>query len=337
MHTTEMAATVQALLSPGKGLLAADESFSTIEKRFALIHIPSTEETRRAYREMLFTTPGLGDYISGVILFDETIREHDSQGTPFPALLQRHGIIPGIKVDEGTTPLANFGDELITEGLDGLAKRCAEYRELGARFSKWRAVFTIGERIPSPTAIAANAEVLARYAAICQQAGLVPIVEPEVLMTGTHTLERCAEATEQVLHGVFASIFAHRVILELMLLKPSMVLSGDRAPQQAGVVEVAEATVRCLRRTVPAAVPGIVFLSGGQQAVEATEHLNAINRLDHAPWVVSFSYARALQLPALYAWKGDQELITAAQDALIHRAKCNSAASLGKYTEKDEG
>ena len=306
MKTAEMEKTVQALLAPGKGLLAADESFSTIAKRLALIQLPSTEETRRAYREMLFTTPRLGEYISGVILFDETIRSQDAQGTPFPALLQRQGMVPGIKVDQGTTALANFTGEKITEGLDGLATFCEEYQHLGARFTKWRAVVTIdGLTTPSPTAIAANAKVLARYAAISQQAGLVPIVEPEVLMTGNHTLDRCEAVTEQVLHRVFDRLFAHRVLFELMLLKPSMVLPGEQSPQPASIDEVADATLRCLCRTVPSSVPGIVFLSGGQDAVTATQHLNAINQRGRGPWVLSFSFARALQLPALQKLAGE--------------------------------
>jgi len=336
MDTTALENTVTALLAPGKGLLAADESFPTIEKRFALIDLPSTEETRTAYREMLFTTPGIGQFISGVILFDETIRGKDHAGTPFPAVLERQGIIPGIKVDRGTTPLVNFPGEKITAGLDGLAKRCAEYRDLGARFTKWRDVFAINEHTPSPAAIAANAEVLARFAASSQEAGLVPIVEPEVLMTGNHTLERCEAVTERVLHGVFAALVAHRVALELMLLKPSMVLTGEQAPQQASDEAVAEATTRCLCRTVPAAVPGIMFLSGGQEPITATRHLNAINRRGDMPWVLSFSFARALQIPALYAWKGRPENVPAAQRAFYHRAQCNSLARQGRYTAQAE-
>lgn len=333
MNLDDMESTVKALLAPGKGLLAADESFPTIEKRFALINMPSTPETRRDYREMLFTTPRLGEFISGVILFDETIRQRDSKGTPFPDVLRQQGIVPGIKVDKGTTALVNFPGERITAGLDGLADRFAEYRELGARFSKWRAVFSIDASTPSVTATLANAEVLARYAAISQQAGLVPIVEPEVLMTGNHSIDRCKVVTEWVLHGVFDALFAHRVKCEQMLLKPSMVLSGEQASPQASVDEVAEATTGCLRRTVPAAVPGIVFLSGGQDAITATRHLNAINQVAGMPWVLSFSFARALQIPALTTWKGDPSRVETAQHALYHRAKCNSYARRGEYTD----
>lgn len=327
-----MQATVTKLLEPYKGLLAADESFPTIEKRLALIHLPSTADTRRAFREMLFTTPGLGEFISGVILFDETIRQQDSHGRAFPAVLEGHGILPGIKVDEHTMDLVNFPGERITRGLDTLAARCAEYRELGARFTKWRAVFTISEHTPSPVAMQANAEVLARYAAISQAAGLVPIVEPEVLMAGDHPLERCEEVTTHVLRAVFDALAVHRVVMELLLLKPNMVLPGEKSPQQVSSKAVADATGHSLRRAVPAAVPGIVFLSGGQEAVTATEHLNAINQLGSLPWVVSFSFSRALELPALYAWNGDASRVKDAQQVLYHRAKCNSAARQGQYS-----
>ncbi|MHB0937457.1 MAG: class I fructose-bisphosphate aldolase, partial [Armatimonadota bacterium] len=303
MQSREMEATVRALIALGKGVLAADESFPTIEKRFKSIDLPSTEENRRAYRELLLSAPGIGAYISGVILFDETIRQQDASGTSFPEMLRRQGVIPGIKVDGGTAPLDNFPHEHITEGLDGLGLRLAEYYELGARFTKWRNVYTIGPGLPTSTAIAANAEILARSAAACQRAGLVPIVEPEVLMDGDHSLEECEAVTIRVHAALFAALRAHRVILELMLLKPNMVLPGEHGPR-ASVEEVAQATLRCLRQAVPAAVPGIVFLSGGQDPVLATRHLNAMNRIGSAPWVLSFSYARALQKPALERWQG---------------------------------
>jgi len=335
MLQTEMESTIAALLAPGKGILAADESFPTIEKRFTAVGISSTEQTRRAYREMLFTTPGIGGYISGVILFDETLRGHTLHGISFPELLSRQGIIPGIKVDAGTAPLDNFPDERVTAGLDGLATRLAEYRELGARFAKWRAVYTIGPGLPTATAIAANAEILARYAAACQHAGLAPIVEPEVLMTGDHTLEQCEAITARAQAAVFNALRAHRVSLELMLLKPNMALPGEKGPR-AGVEQVASATLRCLRQTVPAAVPGVVFLSGGQDAVRAARHLDIMNRLDNAPWVLSFSFARALQEPALERWRGKPENAAAAQQVFLHRARCAGAAALGAYTDAME-
>lgn len=335
MPQHEMEATIRALIAPGKGVLAADESLPTIEKRFTAVNLPSTEENRRAYRELLFTTPGIGDYISGVILFDETIRQRDSSGTPFPEVLQQRGIVPGIKVDGGTAPLDNFPDERITVGLDGLDKRLADYYALGARFTKWRGVYTIGPGLPTSTAIASNAEILARFAAACQHAGLVPIVEPEVLMDGDHTLEQCEAVTVRVLDALFTALRAHRVTLELMLLKPNMVLPGEHGPN-ASVDQVAEATLRCLRQVVPAAVPGIVFLSGGQGPVLATRHLNAMNRISNAPWVLSFSFARALQKPALERWRGKPENVTAAQRIFLHRAHCNSAAAQGAYTDAME-
>jgi fructose-bisphosphate aldolase class I len=324
------------LVAPGKGILAADESFPTIEKRFKSINLPSTEENRRAYREVLFTTKGVGEFISGVILFDETIRQKTRDGRPFVQVLEEQGIIPGIKVDNGAKAMANFPGEKITEGLDGLRDRLKEYRGLGARFAKWRAVITIGEGIPTQTCIDANAEALARYAALCQEGDLVPIVEPEVLMDGPHTIERHFEVTEQTLRSVFRALAEHRVALEGMLLKPNMVLSGKECPQQASVQEVAEATVRCMRRVVPAAVPGLVFLSGGQTDQQATEHLNAMNRLPDLPWQLSFSYGRALQAPVLKAWKGDAANVAAAQQAFYHRAWCNSKARFGDYTEAME-
>jgi len=323
------------MVSPGKGVLAADESTGTIEKRFKGIGVENTEEHRRGYRDMLFTTPGLGQYISGVILYDETLRQKSSNGTPFPELISRQGVVPGIKVDTGAKPMALCPGETVTEGLDGLSKRCAEYVKLGARFAKWRAVITIGAGIPSRACIVANAHALARYAAICQAAGLVPIVEPEVLMDGNHTIERCEEVTEWTLREVFAALNDQRVKPEEMVLKPSMVVSGKDCPRQAGVGEVAERTLKVLKRTVPAAVPGIAFLSGGQSDELATEHLDAMNRLGakegRLPWVLTFSYGRALQQPSLKAWRGSNANVAAAQAALAHRARMNGLAATGKY------
>jgi fructose-bisphosphate aldolase class I len=326
----------RAIVAPGKGILAADESTGTIEKRFRSIEVESTEEHRRAYRELLFTTHGAGEFISGVILFDETIRQRAADGTPFPEVLDRQGIMPGIKVDKGAKDLAGFPGEKITEGLDGLRDRLGSYRELGARFTKWRAVIAIGEHIPTRTCIHANAEALARFAALSQEAGLVPIVEPEVLMDGAHTIERCYDVTADTLGAVFAALRAHRVRLDGMLLKPNMVLSGADCPEQAGVRQVAEATVACLRDTVPASVPGIVFLSGGQTDEAATAHLNAMNQLGAQPWQLSFSYGRALQAPALTAWKGEATNGPAAQRAFYHRARLNGAARFGRYSEDME-
>jgi len=324
------------LVAAGKGILAADESSGTIEKRLKSISVPSTEENRRTYREILFTTAGAGEFISGVILFDETIRQKTRDGRTFVEALEQQGIIPGIKVDKGAKAMANFLGEKVTEGLDGLRERLAEYRQLGARFAKWRAVITISENIPTRTCIEANAETLARYAALCQEADLVPIVEPEVLMDGAHTIERHFEVTQQTLESVFHSLYEHRVALEGMLLKPNMVLSGKDCQQQASVQEVAEATVRCMKRVVPAAVPGLVFLSGGQTDQQATEHLNAMNHLEHLPWELSFSFGRALQAPVLKAWKGDPANTADAQQAFHHRAWCNSKARFGKYSEEME-
>ncbi len=331
----EMESTVEALLAFGKGILAADESFPTIEKRFKALDIPSTEKNRRAYRKMLFTTPGLSEFISGVILFDETIRQKTGRVT-MPETLARQAIIPGIKVDLGTMALPAFAGEKITQGLDGLREKLAAYRELGARFTKWRAVIAIGERLPTTTCIEANARALALFAALSQEAGLVPIVEPEILMDGNHTLARCEEVTSATLKTVFAALFDHRVVLEAMLLKTGMVLSGKDCPQQGDVGQVAEATLRCLRRAVPAAVPGIVFLSGGQSDVAATERLNAICRAGGVPWTLSFSFGRALQDTALKLWKGSPANVAVAQAALLHRAKCNSLAVQGKYSEQAE-
>jgi len=333
----QLDATVRELVGPGRGILAADESDDTIRRRFQALGIENTAESRRRYRDLLFTTPDIGRFISGVILFDETIRQKADDGTSFPAVLKRAAIVPGIKVDRGAKTLASSPSEKITEGLDGLRERLAEYRGLGARFAKWRAVITIGDGIPTLLCIEANAHALARYAALCQEAGLVPIVEPEVLMDGDHTIERCFEVTEATLHRVFRALQDHRVVLEHALLKPNMVVAGIQCPQQAGVDEVAELTVRCLRRTVPAAVPGIVFLSGGQSAERATAHLNAMNRLPGPrPWPLSFSFARALQAPAMETWRGEPSKVAAAQKAFRHRAECNAAAREGRYTPELE-
>jgi fructose-bisphosphate aldolase, class I len=334
--TDELRATATALVAPGKGILAADESSGTIKKRFDSIQVDSTEDHRRAYRELLFTTEGAAEFISGVILYDETLRQRAADGTPLPEVLSRQGVICGIKVDKGTTGLAGFEGEKITEGLDGLAKRLAEYRELGARFTKWRAVITIGEHIPGLTCIQANAEALGRFAACSQEAGLVPIVEPEVLMDGDHTIERCDRVTRETLAEVFQALRRHQVRFGGMLLKPNMVLSGSDCPTQAGVEEVARATVDALVDTVPASVPGIVFLSGGQSDEAATAHLNAMNRLGGAPWQLSFSYGRALQAPALKAWKGEPANAPAAQRAFLQRARLNGAARSGSWTEAME-
>ena len=336
MAADELAVTAAALVAPGKGILAADESSGTIAKRFTSIQVESTAEHRRAYRELLFTTEGAAEFISGVICYDETLRQRAADGTPLPEILARQGIICGVKVDEGTVGLAGFEGEKITEGLDGLSDRLVAYRELGARFTKWRAVITIGEHIPSFGCIAANAEALGRFAASSQEAGLVPIVEPEVLMDGDHTIERCDRATRDTLEEVFAALWRHRVRLDGILLKPNMVLSGGDCVTQAGVTQVAEATLACLRDHVPASVPGIVFLSGGQSDEVATAHLNAMNRLGGAPWELSFSYGRALQAPALKAWKGQAANGPAAQQACWHRARRNGAARTGSYTEAME-
>jgi fructose-bisphosphate aldolase class I len=336
MTQTQLEGIARALVAKGKGVLAADESQPTIEKRFKQIGLASTEEHRRAYREMLFTAPGIGEHVSGVILFDETIRQSASNGERLAKILERAGVIPGIKVDAGAKDLAGFPGEKITEGLDGLRKRLAEYRQLGARFTKWRAVITIGNGIPTRFCIDANAHALARYAALSQEAGLVPIVEPEVLMDGDHTIERCEEVTETTLKSVFFHLHAHRVALEGMLLKPNMVISGKTCPDQASVDDVARATVRCLLRSVPAAVPGIVFLSGGQSEETATAHLNAMNALGTHPWELSFSYGRALQDSALKTWGGKPANVAAAQKAFLHRARCNGAARSGKWSRKME-
>jgi fructose-bisphosphate aldolase class I len=314
-----------------KGILAADESTGTIKKRFDGIRLESTEEHRRSYREMLFTAPGASSWISGVILYDETIRQKTRDGVPFPAYLEKNGIIPGIKVDIGAKPLAQFPGETITEGLDGLRERLAEYRKLGARFAKWRAVIDIGADIPTRFAIAANAHALARYAALCQEQDIVPIVEPEVLMDGAHSIERCEEVTSRTLQTVFDALFEHRIELECMVLKPNMVISGKKAPNRAKPEQVAEATVRCLKRHVPPAVAGIAFLSGGQSPTEATQHLSLMNKLAPLPWPLTFSYGRALQDTALAAWGGASAKVAAAQKELLRRAQFNGLATRGAY------
>ena len=337
MSGASLQETARALVADGKGILAADESSGTIKKRLDSINVESTEANRRDYRALLFSTPGAGQHISGVILFDETLRQNAADGTPLVEIIQDAGMIPGIKVDKGAKPLAGHPDETVTEGLDGLRERLEEYAGLGARFTKWRAVYRIGETIPGPACITTNAHALARFAALSQEAGLVPIVEPEVLMDGDHDIDDCDEVTEEALRTVFAELAVQEVLLEGMLLKPNMVLSGKDCPEQAGVEEVAARTLRCLRRTVPAAVPGMVFLSGGQSDEAATLHLNAMNKLagrasaEPAPWKLSFSYGRALQAAPLKAWAGDHDKLAAAQAALMERAKANGAATLGQY------
>ncbi|HET7370594.1 MAG TPA: class I fructose-bisphosphate aldolase [Gammaproteobacteria bacterium] len=328
--------TARALVAEGRGILAADESTGTIKKRFDTIGVESTEETRRAYRDLLFTTPDMEKFISGVIMYDETIRQSTADGVSFSKHLADMDVIPGIKVDKGAKPLAGHPDEKVTEGLDGLRDRLKEYADLGAKFAKWRAVITISDTIPSDACISVNAHALARYAALCQEAGIVPIVEPEVLMNGAHGIDRCEAVTSATLKAVFNALTEQGVYLEGMLLKPNMVISGEDCPQQAGVEEVAAATVRCLRRFVPAAVPGIVFLSGGQSAELATEHLNAMHKLGPQPWALSFSYGRALQAPALDQWRGQEGNVTAAKQAFRHRAECNSAATRGTYSSDME-
>ena len=339
MNTQQLIDTARALVAGDKGLLAMDESNPTCNKRFAALGIPQTVEARRAYRELIVTTPGLGECISGAILYDETIRQQKQDGTPFVQALADAGIVPGIKVDTGAKDMAGHPGEKITEGLDGLRDRLAEYAQMGARFAKWRAVIAVGDDLPSRGCIEANAQALARYAALCQEAGLVPVVEPEVLMDGEHTLERCGEVTEEVLRTVFDQLYTQRVMLEGMLLKPNMVLPGLTCPKQATVDEVADATVRCLLRAVPAAVPGIAFLSGGQSAELASARLNAMNLRfkSRLPWALAFSFARAIQQPALEIWRGEEAHVVAAQQALVHRARCNGAARRGEYNDAVEG
>jgi fructose-bisphosphate aldolase class I len=333
MSNAEMEKTVAELTAPGKGILAADESGGTIEKRFKTINVTSTEETRRDYRELLFSASGLGSFISGVILYEETLKQKSTAGVPLPTLLTARGIVPGIKVDKGTVPLPRFPGEKLTQGLDGLAERLTEYKKIGARFAKWRAVIDVAPGIPTSQAIAANAHALARYAALCQDQAIVPIVEPEVLMDGDHTIATSATVTEEVLHTVFDALHTQRVALECMILKPNMVVPGLKCRQQASAEEVGRATVACLRRTVPAAVPGIFFLSGGMSDEAATANLNAMNALaKNKPWVLSFSYGRALQAAALNAWRGAAAKKAGAQQALLKRARLNAAAREGKYT-----
>lgn len=336
MNPAVLTATAHALVAPGKGILAADESSGTIKKRFDTIQLASTEENRRAYRELLFTTDGAEQFISGVILYDETMRQQARDGTPLPQVLAQRGVIPGIKVDKGTKNLAFYPGEKITEGLDGLAERLADYHALGARFTKWRAVIDISPTVPTLGAIRMNAQALARYAALCQEQDLVPIVEPEVLMDGDHDIDRCAEVTELVLRTLFDELYLARVSLEGLLLKPNMIIPGKKALRQAGADEVAEATLRILHRAVPSAVPGIVFLSGGQTPAQATENLNALNRRGPHPWQLSFSYGRALQEPVLQAWRGSEANVFTAQRVYYHRAACNGSARFGTYTAAQE-
>jgi fructose-bisphosphate aldolase class I len=336
MNRGELARIASAMVAKNKGILAADESTSTIKKRFDSIKLESTEEHRRTYREMLFTAAGAGDYFSGVILYDETLRQKAKDGTPFPELLNKKGIIPGIKVDTGAKPMAGFKGETLTEGLDGLRERLVEYHKLGARFAKWRAVIDIGEGIPTPYAIEANAHALARYAALCQENDIVPIVEPEVLMDGGHSIERCEEVTSATLQTVFNQLFEHRVMLEGMVLKPNMIISGKKAANRAGPEQVAEATLRVLKRHVPPAVPGIAFLSGGQSSAEATLHLSLMNKSGPLPWALTFSYGRALQDDALKSWAGQAARFADGQKQLTKRAKLNSLATTGGYSSAME-
>ncbi|MCS7006981.1 MAG: class I fructose-bisphosphate aldolase [Thermoleophilia bacterium] len=335
MSSTELHETARAIVADHKGILAADESTGTMTKRLASIGVESTPENRRSFRGLLFSAPGMEEYIGGVILYDETIRQAADDGTPFPELLASKGVIPGIKVDTGAHDLAGFPGEKVTEGLDGLRGRLEEYRGLGARFAKWRAVIAIGDGIPTGTCIRANAHALARYAALCQEQGLVPIVEPEVLMDGDNTIERCYEVTAQTLHAVYDLLFCYDVDLRGTLLKPNMVISGKGCPEQATAAEIAEQTIRCFLDHVPASVPGIVFLSGGQSEIQATENLNAINRVG-GPWTLSFSYGRALQASALKAWAGDPANAEAAQAAFVHRARMNSLAAAGAWSAELE-
>jgi len=334
---TNLEKMAQTLVARGKGILAADETVPTLTKRFDALQIESTPASRRDYREMLLSAPGAAEFIAGAILYDETIRQDSTAGTPLVSACSKLGIVPGIKVDAGAKPLAGAPGERVTEGLDGLRERLAEYVGLGARFAKWRAVFGVSDRLPSPACVDANAHALGRYAALCQEVGLVPIVEPEVLMEGPHGIERCEEVTGGVLRAVFDALFAQRVRLEGMLLKPNMVVPGRDCPRQASAEEVASATLRCLLRHVPPAVPGVVFLSGGQRDVLATQHLDAINRAaGPTPWKLSFSYGRALQDAALATWHGKPENVAAAQRAFHHRARCNGLAALGAYSAIEE-
>jgi fructose-bisphosphate aldolase class I len=336
MIMKDLETTINKLSAAGKGILAADESTPTITKRFEAVGITSSEDTRRDYREMLITTPNISDYIAGVILFEETLNQKTSTGMPFPELLMKHGILPGIKVDKGLALIPNTKDEQFTQGLDGLAERLAEYKKKGAMFAKWRAVYTISETTPSPLAIKTNADGLASYAALCQAAGIVPIVEPEILIDGDHTIERCAEVSEEVLHAVFNALHKHKVKLEYIVLKPSMVISGKKCASQATPEQVGKMTVSILKRTVPAAVPTINFLSGGQSSEQATANLQAMNALGNIPWHLSYSYARALQDYTMKIWHGDSKNVVAAQQNFLNRAKLNSLASAGKYSASME-
>lgn len=332
-NINELASSIQKLSVKGKGILAADESTATITKRFEAVGIESTEETRRTYRDILMSTPDCNQFIAGVILFEETLKQKNNQGIAFPEALKKMGILPGIKVDKGLVHLANTKDEQVTQGLDGLAERLIDYKAKGACFAKWRAVYAVSAQTPSELAILTNAEVLARYAAICQEQGIVPIVEPEVLIDGSHTIERCEEVSEPVLRAVFDALYRHKVRLEYIVLKPSMVINGKSCAQKASVEQVAEATIRVLRRSVPAAVPTINFLSGGQTSEQATAHLNAMNKLGNLPWNLSYSYARALQDYCMKTWQGKATNVKEAQNRFYQRAKLNSLAALGKYSD----
>jgi fructose-bisphosphate aldolase class I len=337
-YSDELEKTVQSLVQPGKGVLAADESTPTITKRFKAVGVESNEETRRAYRELLISTPGIGDYLSGIILYEETLSQHARDGTALPQLAARQGIVPGVKVDLGLVALPGADGDKVSQGLDGLEDRLVRYKQQGARFAKWRAVYSIGPGHPTTLAIKANAEVLARYAGHCQAQGIVPIVEPEVLIDGDHSLDDCARVSEAAFHAVFHALHRHRVVLEHMILKPNMVIPGKSHAQRASVDEVAEATVRILKRTVPAAVPSINFLSGGQTPQQASAHLNAMHvRYPNLPWNVSFSYARALQEPPMELWRGKEQNLKAAQQAFLKRARLNGAAQRGAYTDSMEG
>ncbi|MGH9038629.1 MAG: class I fructose-bisphosphate aldolase [Acidimicrobiia bacterium] len=336
MDTATLTTTAQAMVAAGRGILAADESTATVTKRFTALGIECTADSRRDYRELLLTCPGLSDTVSGVILYDETLRQSTASGTPFPEVLRAQGVIPGIKVDTGAKALAACPGETVTEGLDGLRERLAEYRGLGAGFAKWRAVINIGDGLPSATALDANAHALARYAALCQEAGIVPIVEPEVLMDGDHGIDACYTTTRAAQRAVFAALATHKVLLEAMVLKPNMVLPGNKSSETASVEDVAAATVRCLSQTVPGAVPGVAFLSGGQSPELSTAHLNAMNALGSAPWTLTFSFGRGLQDPALKAWGGKPANAEAAQLALAHRLTLTGAACRGEYTEAME-
>ncbi|MDF1644262.1 MAG: fructose-bisphosphate aldolase class I [Pseudomonadales bacterium] len=338
MHTKQLLEnTIKQMVQPGKGILAADESAPTIASRFASIDVESTEQSRSSYRSMLFSTPCIEDYISGVILFEETLGQTTEEGKPLPELLAQRGIVPGIKVDKGKGPLALSPGDLITYGLDGLAERLQHYKSQGARFAKWREVYSISEQNPSTLGIAANAEMLARYAAVCQEQGIVPIVEPEVLIDGSHSMARCAEVTEAVQHEVFNALHRHHVALEHIILKPNMVLPGKEHSVRASAEEIAAATMKVFQRTVPAAVPSINFLSGGMSPEESTENLNALNAgFPNAPWLLSFSYGRALQQPVLQSWQGKKENVANAQQSLLKRARLNGAAQLGEYQSSME-